>query len=93
VSHGHIRVNGVRVNIASYMVKPGDDIEISDRGAKSANYLQAKARPRISSVPSFLNIEKTGEKEKAKIVAKPLSEDIPFEFEKRLVTEYYWKVK
>jgi len=93
VSHGHILVNGKKVNIASYEVQPNDVIEISDKGAKSGNYLQAKARPRISASPACLLIEKAGEKEKIKMVAKPLSDDIPFAFEKRLVTEYYWKVK
>lgn len=93
VSHGHISVNGKKVNIASYEVQPNDVIEISDKGAKSGNYLQAKTRPRISATPACLLVEKSGEKEKIKMVAKPLADDIPFAFEKRLVTEYYWKVK
>lgn len=93
VTHKHIKVNGKTVNVPAYTVKPGDVIEITDTGAKSGNYLQAKIRPRISSVPAFLTKEATGEKEKAKMVAKPLAEDIPFAFEKRLVIEYYWKVK
>jgi small subunit ribosomal protein S4 len=93
VSHKHIKVNGQTVNVPGYQVKPGDVIEITDKGAKSGNYLQAKVRPRISSVPAFLTKEATGEKEKIKMVAKPLAEDIPFAFEKRLVIEYYWKVK
>jgi small subunit ribosomal protein S4 len=93
VSHKHISVNGKVVNLPGFQVKPGDVVEISDRGAKSANFLQAKARPRLSSVPAFLLTEKAGEKEKGKVVAQPLPEDIPFEFEKRLVTEYYWKIK
>jgi len=93
VSHGHIMLNGKKVNLPGIEVKPNDVIEITDTGAKSGNYLQAKARPRISSVPACLLVEKSGEKEKGKMVAKPLPEDIPFAFEKRLVTEYYWKVK
>lgn len=93
VSHKHIKVNGKVVNVPGYQVQPNDVIEISDKGAKSGNYLQAKVRPRISSVPAFLTKEASGEKEKAKMVAKPLAEDIPFAFEKRLVIEYYWKVK
>jgi small subunit ribosomal protein S4 len=93
VSHGHISVNGKKVNIASYEVQPNDVIEISDKGAKSGNFLQAKTRPRISASPACLLVEKSGEKEKIKMVAKPLADDIPFAFEKRLVTEYYWKVK
>lgn len=93
VSHGHIKVNGKKVNLPAFEVKPGDEIEISDKGAKSGNYLQAKARPRISAIPAYLTTEKVGEKEKGKMVSKPLPDDIPFEFEKRLVTEYYWKIK
>jgi small subunit ribosomal protein S4 len=93
VSHGHIKVNGNKVDVPGFTVNPGDVIEISDTGAKSGGYLQAKARPRISSIPAFVTKEASGEKEKAKMVSKPLAEDIPFAFEKRLVIEYYWKVK
>ncbi|MCT4641294.1 MAG: 30S ribosomal protein S4 [Bacteriovoracaceae bacterium] len=93
VSHGHIKVNGKKVDIGSALVKTGDEITITEKGAKSANYLQAKARPRLSAIPAFLSTEKDGEKEKAKIMAEPLAEDIPFAFEKRLVIEYYWKIK
>lgn len=93
VSHKHIKVNGKVVNVPGFTVQPNDVIEITDTGAKSGNYLQAKVRPRISSVPAFLTKVASGEKEKAKMVAKPLAEDIPFAFEKRLVIEYYWKVK
>lgn len=93
VSHKHIKVNGKIVNVPAYTVKVGDVIEITDTGAKSGNYLQAKQKPRITSIPAFLSKEASGEKEKIKILAKPLAEDIPFAFEKRLVIEYYWKVK
>lgn len=93
VTHKHIKVNGKVVNVPGYLVQPNDVIEITDKGAKSGNYLQAKVRPRISAVPAFLTKEASGEKEKAKMVAKPLPEDIPFAFEKRLVIEYYWKIK
>ena len=93
VSHGHILLNGKKVNLPGVHVNVGDVVEITDKGAKSGNYLQAKARPRISTVPACILVEKSGEKEKAKLVAKPLPDDVPFAFEKRLVTEYYWKVK
>lgn len=93
VAHGHIKVNGKKLDIASALVKPGDEITITDKGAKSGNYLQAKARPRLSAIPAFLATEADGEKEKAKVMSAPLAEDIPFPFEKRLVIEYYWKLK
>tara|TARA_Y100000768_G_scaffold342350_1_gene287384 strand:+ start:16393 stop:17028 length:636 start_codon:yes stop_codon:yes gene_type:complete len=93
VTHGHIKINGKKCNIPSAMVSVEDIISITDKGAKSGNYLQAKARPRLSAVPAYLAIEADGEKEKGKIVSEPLPEDIPFPFEKRLVIEYYWKIK
>jgi len=93
VSHGHIKINGVKTDIASATVNVSDVITLAEKGAKSGNYLQAKARPRLSAVPAFLTIEKDGEKEKATVAALPLPEDIPFAFEKRLVIEYYWKLK
>lgn len=93
VSHKHILVNGKVTNVPGYILKVGDVIEITDKGAKSGNYLQAKVRPRISSIPACLNKQTVGEKEKATLVAKPLPEDIPFAFEKRLVIEWYWKIK
>ena len=93
VSHGHIYLNGKKCDISSATVNVGDGITISEKGAKSGNYLQAKARPRLSAVPAFLKVEADGEKEKATIQALPLPEDIPFAFEKRLVIEYYWKLK
>jgi len=93
VSHGHILVNGKKLSVGSATLKAGDEITISDKGAKSGNYLQAKAKPRLSAIPAYLSTEKDGEKEKAKVMAEPLPEDIPFPFEKRLVIEYYWKVR
>jgi len=93
VTHGHVRVNGVKIDRPGQILKVGDKIELSDKGYKSGNYLQAKARPRISAIPACLKVEKSGEKEIGTLIAAPLPEDIPFEFEKRLVIEYYWKVK
>ena len=93
VSHGHIKVNGKKVDVASAKISVNDEISITDKGAKSGNYLQAKAKPRLSAIPAYLSSEKDGEKEKAKMVSEPLPEDIPFPFEKRLVIEYYWKVR
>ena len=92
VSHGHIFVNGKKVNVPNFSVKPNDVVTISEKGAKGGNFLQAKARPRLSAVPAFITIEKDGEKEKATMAGEPLPEDVPFPFEKRLVTEYYWKI-
>jgi small subunit ribosomal protein S4 len=93
ITHGHVRINGKKVDRPSCMVKVGMELSLSDKGYKSGNYLQAKAKPRLSTIPACLKVEKAGEHEKASLIAEPLAEDIPFEFEKRLVIEYYWKIK
>ena len=93
VSHGHIKVNGKKMDVGSATLSVGDEITLTDKGAKSGNFLQAKARPRLSAIPAYLSIEADGEKEKAKVLSDSLPEDIPFAFEKRLVIEYYWKLK
>ncbi len=93
VSHGHIRINGKKVTIGSALVSTDDVITLTDKGAKSGNYLQAKARPRLSAIPAYLSVEKDGEREKAIVLSEALPEDIPFAFEKRLVIEFYWKLK
>jgi small subunit ribosomal protein S4 len=93
VTHGHVKINGKKVDRPSFQVSVGDVIELTEKGYKSGNYLQAKAKPRLSAIPACLKVEKAGEVEKAELIAKPLPEDIPFEFEKRLVIEYYWKIK
>lgn len=93
VTHGLVRVNGKKVDVPSYTVKVGEEVTLTAKGYKSGNYLQAKARPRLFAIPAYLTTEPSGEHEKGKMVSEPLPEDIPFAFEKRLVIEYYWKIK
>ncbi len=93
VVHGHVLVNGKPVKAPNQILSVNDEITLTEKGFKTGNYLQAKTRPRISTVPANLAKEAAGENEKAKVLAEPMPEDIPFPFEKRLVTEYYWKIK
>lgn len=94
VSHGQVKVNGKRIDKPNYQVHVGEEIELTDRGYGSGNYLQAMAKPRLSSVPACYNVTKINDqKQKAKLAAMPLPEDIPFEFHQNLFIEYYWKLK
>jgi len=92
VVHGHVLVNGKKVDVPSFKVSVDDELTLTEKGFKSGNYLQAKAKPRLSASPACFMKEAAGEYEKAKVIANPMAEDIPFAFEKRLVTEYYWKI-
>jgi small subunit ribosomal protein S4 len=92
VSHGHVLVNGNKVNIPSYVVKIEDKISLKEIALQNGSYLQAKARPRLATIPAYLDKLGASSREEVTIKSMPLPEDIPFPFEKRLVIEYYWKV-
>lgn len=91
ISHGHVIVNGKKIKLPGVSLKVGDKIELTSKGQKSGNYLQAKEKPRMVS-PAYLKKEAKGETEVGELVSAPLPEDIPFEFEKRLLIEYYWRI-
>jgi small subunit ribosomal protein S4 len=92
IKHGHVLVNGKKVSIPSFQVKVGDKVELKTKASKNGNYLQAIAKPRMG-VPGYLKKEPKGEVEISELIATPLPEDIPFEFNKQLVIEFYFKVK
>ncbi len=89
VSHGHVLVNGKKINVAGFTISKGDVLTLTDKGFASQNYLQASQHPRLPSIPACYTVEGKN----VKVVDLPLPSDIPFEFTSQLVTEYYWKVK
>ncbi len=88
VSHGHIRVNGRKVNIPSYLVKDGDVIEVRQKSRELPLVLDA-----ISSaerdVPDYLEVDFN--KLQGKFVRGPNLADIPYpvRMEPNLVIEFY----
>jgi small subunit ribosomal protein S4 len=88
VNHGHIKVNGRRVNIPSYRVKDGSVIEVADRSRQLAvilESLQAKDR----DVPDYIQVEQNGMK--GTFVRAPAFADVPYpvKMEPNLVVEFY----
>ena len=88
INHGHIRVNGKRVNIASYQVKPGDVIEVKQASKQLAIVLDANALAE-RDVPDY--IEADHNKQTAKFVRVPTLADVPYavQMEPSLVVEFY----
>ena len=88
VSHGHIRVNGKRVNIPSYMVKEGDVIEVKDKSREVPMVLDAVASPE-RDVPDYMDVDHN--KMRGTFTRQPLLADIPYpvQMEPNLVVEYY----
>jgi small subunit ribosomal protein S4 len=88
VNHGHIKVNGRRVNIPSYKVKVGDTIEVKDKSRELALVLEARALGE-RDVPDYIEVNEG--KMEAKLTRIPTPSDVPYPvmMEPHLVVEYY----
>ncbi len=88
VNHGHIRVNGRRVNIPSYLVKDGDVIEPSTRAREMVLVMEAVQSPE-RDVPEYIGFE--ADKMRGTFVRAPKLADVPYpvQMEPNLVIEFY----
>lgn len=88
VNHGHILVNGRRVNIPSYKVKDGDVIEIKEQSRQLAVVLAAQQSAE-RDIPDY--IESDTKACKGTFLRAPNLEDIPYpvQMEPHLIIEYY----
>lgn len=85
VKHGHIMVNGQVCSIGSAVLKTGDVVQIKEKSREHTSLLQAQQSPRLD-LPSFLE---KAEPFSGKIVNDPTTEDVPFNYNERLIAEYY----
>jgi len=90
VNHGHITVNGSRVNIASYRVKEGDVVAVRERSRQLAIVLESTQLVE-RDVPDYIDADHS--KLTATFVRTPSLADVPFavQMEPNLVVEYYAK--
>ena len=90
VNHGHVTVNGQRVNIPSYRVKEGDVIEVREKSRQLAVIIEALALAE-RDVPDYVEVDNA--KMKATFVRTPTLGDVPYPvvMEPNLVVEYYAK--
>ncbi len=88
VNHGHVTVNGKRVNIPSYRVKEGDVVEVRDRSKQIAVLIEATQLAE-RDIPDYIDADHS--KMKATFVRTPALGDVPFavQMEPNLVIEYY----
>ena len=88
VNHGHVLVNGKRVNIASYTVKPGDVVSVRERSRNMALVLESLQSPERET-PDYFEIENKGLE--IKFIRAPDLSDVPYavKMEPNLVVEYY----
>jgi small subunit ribosomal protein S4 len=88
VNHGHVLVNGKRVNIPSYRVKEGDVIELREKSRQIGMVLDAVESPE-RDVPDYMEVDYNHMK--GTFVRTPVLADVPYpvEMEPNLVIEYY----
>ena len=88
VNHGHVLVNGSRVNIPSYQLRDGDTIELRQRAKEMALVIEA-SHSSERDVPDYIEIDH--ERMRGRFVRAPKLADVPFPvtMEPNLVVEYY----
>ena len=89
VSHGHFMVNGQRVDIPSYQVKPGDVVSVREKSRSTTKFKTLVEELGKNPVPKWM--EKASGAFEAKIVAMPARDDIDYEVAEHLIVELYSK--
>jgi small subunit ribosomal protein S4 len=88
VNHGHVKVNGRRVNIPSYQVKVGDVIEVKDKSKEMALVIEAMSLAE-RDIPDYIEVDEN--KKTAKFLRIPTLTEVPYpvQMEPHLVVEFY----
>ena len=87
VVHSHYTVNGKKVNIPSYQVKPGDVVAVKAKSQSSPKFKEIKEMQ--VGVPGWLSVDR--EKLEGKVLANPARDQIDTPIEERLIVELYSK--
>lgn len=87
VRHGHITVNGRKMDIPSFLVKVGDVIEWSSRGAKTEHYKRMMELIADREIPDWLNLDR--DKFSARVLTAPSRSDTDFKIDDKVIVEYY----
>jgi small subunit ribosomal protein S4 len=88
VNHGHVQVNGKRVNIASYRVKVGDVVQVRERSRNMALVLEALQLSERDT-PDYIEVDPKAMT--AKLIRSPELAEVPYpvKMEPNLVVEFY----
>ena len=88
INHGHVKVNGKKVNISSYQLKEEETIEIREK-SKQLAFIDVALANKEREVPEYLQVDEKNKK--VKLVRTPKLEEVPYPvvMEPNLVIEYY----
>lgn len=88
VSHGHVKVNGKRVNVGSYVLSDGDEVTITSRLAENPHTMASMSSSE-RDVPDYIEVDH--KKMSGKFIRGPHLADVPYpvQMEPNLVVEFY----
>ncbi len=89
VKHSHFLVNGKRVNIPSYTIKPGDAIQLRDKSKNISGISEALESVARRGIPQWLELDKANLRGTVKSL--PSREDVTMPIEEQLIVELYSK--
>jgi small subunit ribosomal protein S4 len=90
VRHGHINVNGRRVDIPSFLVKPNDVIEVREKSKTNDTILHARDATAHSPSPNWLEVDR--EALRGRVIGQPKREDlVQIQLNEQLIVELYSK--
>ena len=89
VRHGHFTVNGKKVNIPSYLVRPNDIVQVRETSQKIARINEALAAVDRRGVPQWISLDK--ESFRGQITQLPAREDVTLPIREQLIIELYSK--
>lgn len=89
VSHRHFLVNGRRVNIPSYRLRPGDTVEVAPRSREKPHFVAAAAGVWSGAGPTPRYVWAELEQLRARLTEAPPRQDVPVLCEEQLVVEFY----
>jgi small subunit ribosomal protein S4 len=89
VLHRHIMVNGRAVNIPSYLLKPGDEIQVREKSRRLAVIHESLKKVRAENIYPWLELDKA--QLLGKYIEKPQRADIPVNIQENMIVELYSK--
>lgn len=90
VRHGHIQVNGRKVNIPSFVVKPGDVVEVREKSKNNPTILGARDATAHAPSPNWMDVDRDALR--AKVIGQPKREDlVQIQLNEQLIVELYSK--
>ena len=89
IAHGHVRVDGHKVDIPSYLVKPGQVISLREKLAKNPAVQAALEAARGRGIPTWLLLDSDGAK--GTVANLPRREEITLPIQEQLIVELYSK--